>query len=560
MGVDFSMPEKKGKTLKKPPKATSASCLTRDPVNRVLRDCRRKHDLNPLWTLGEPRSLVPSLSNSALFLLSRFAEGEDRNLLLLHASTDQIQCCWDMDVWKGDTFDAAIAGDWLGELLEMPDEIFQERLKNLLPDGFGLAFLRTARILNLRIDEVLPESPVYYATPDLYFEFHPLEDTDEVTWKNLIRFLDRCYETDPEWIQQLIMAVTMEFPTALEEESFRLRNGRIRDDGFWDLYSAREIYAPVDPARISLDPVEGSVQPPPVSGVAVLSEPGEGDLLAQALGELGPEGHDAVLENLSLLCNRMMAADEVDPADAGALEELLERARAGVNLGLAYFVHHRKRTAAEVLHSLHVSRLFQCGYSLSKQCSLLAHTLMRTGIVSLSPGTYTLLEEGWMQFFEGLLLRHPRLCRGMLQGLVESKTEFFSTLEQLQLATDLLEEMSLFKGICFGLLGIPGTVLTDEGAAGTSRRTPGAMTFGDMFRTAAVALVCVGDSSRVPLPSDISLPAGSPEFQARAKDALMKELTRETPLATARAERIALTHLSPLTRTDFRDFLILSDS
>ncbi len=514
-------------------------------IQRAVGACLTTRRLDAIWSLGDPAAVVPALPPSAIHHLARIADHEDRQLLLLHAAVEQVQCCWDMDTWRRDRFEPAGADEWISGLLELPDEAWVAKVPGLLPDGFGLYLLSRAVIINLKLEPERHEASEWYTTPDGYFELAPLQETPEEAWNNLLRFVDRWYEHDATGIQQLLLATTMELPCALEEESYRLRNGRIRDEGFWDVHEAREIYAPVDPSRVSLESGGVPLEPPAVR--SYLPVPGvgpAGDPLSWALAELAPEEQDAALGNLALLCNRMTAADEVDIADEEALADVLARARAGVNLGLAYFARHRSRSPGEVLRRLHVSRLFQCGYHLQRQGAVLAATLMRTGVVSLSPGTATLLEGPWSAFLAALLAPHPRLDWAP-DG--QHRPVSPSTLEELALITELVEEMSVFKGICFEVLGMPADLLTEEGAARTSRRTPGAITFGDLLRTAAVALVVKGKASAVPL----TAPAArafleDPDGPGLARQALAACLAPVVALTPQRIARIVDTHLALL--------------
>ena len=293
-------------------------------------------NLDALWALGDPSRVVPELPPSAVYHLSRVADHEDRRLLVLHAAVEQLQCCWDMDTWRGDGFDPAGADEWIARMLELPDEAWNEKIHGLLPDGFGLHLLSRMTIFNLKLEPERPENSAWYTTPDEYFELQPLPDTPEEAWNNLLRFIDRWYEFDATGIQRLLLATTMELPCALEEESYRLRNGRIRDEGFWDAHTAREIYTPVDPARVSLEKAGTPLERPAVACyLPVAASRREGDLLSEGLARLIVEEQDAVRGNLALLCNRMTAADGVDVADEAGLADVLERDRAGVNLGLA---------------------------------------------------------------------------------------------------------------------------------------------------------------------------------------------------------------------------------
>jgi len=513
-------------------------------IQQVVATCLKAHDLNALWDLGNPQDVVPALPAAAVVHLSRVAEHEDRKLLVLHAALEQIQCCWDMDTWRRDRFDPAGADEWIARLLELPDEAWIEKSRGLLPDGFGLLLLSRVVIYNLKMEAEHPEDSAYYTTPDEYFELQPLEGTPEDAWNNIVRFIDRWYETDATGMQQLLLATIMEFPTALEEDSYRLRNGRIRDEGFWDSHTAQEIYTPVDPARISFERPSHLEPPVVVSFLPATPVQEVRDVFAMALSALGEEEQDAVRGNFALLCNRMTSADGVDITDEIGMSDVLERARAGVNLGLTYFVLHRNLPAQEILRSQHVSRLFQCGYFLQKQTSALAGTLIRTGIVSLSPGTSTLLEGHWSSFLSAQLERHPKLDPGFGDGLHPRSV---STLEQLALITELLEEMSVFKGLCFDVLGIPAEILTEKGAARTSRHTPGAITFGDLFRSAAVALVSRGKSSAVPLtaPAIKEFFADSENFEA-ARQQLTLALKGALALPARRIARIVDTHLEAL--------------
>ncbi len=511
---------------------------------QTAQQCLAKRNLDALWALGNPEEIVPALPASAFYHLVRIAEHEDRELLVLHASTEQVQCCWDMDSWKQDRFDPDGADEWMAALLELPDEKFLEKVHGLLPDGFGLYLLSRATIYNVKLNPDIPENDSFFTTPDEYFELQPLQDTPDESWRLLVRFIDRWYALDAEGIQKLLIAVPMELPTFLEEDAYSLRNGRIRDEGFWDTFTAREIYRPVDPARVRLDDRATLVDPPRVA--TVLPAPWreeETDLLGRAIHALEPLQADAVRANFALLCNRLLAADEVDVADDDAAANIVLRARNAVNLALEYFVTHRKLEAHEVLRRLHVSRLFQCGYFLVHQLAQLARELMKSGAVSLSPGTYTLLEGPWLAFFQALLAPHP-----LLDPALAGKTglQFPSSLAQVAQAAEWVEEMSLFKGICFEVLAIPAEVLTNEGAARTCRRNPGAITFGDLLRTAAASLALSGKSgvmslSRAAANRFLAVPGA----KEKARAALAGRIGAVLPLAPARIARIVDTHLQP---------------
>ena len=514
-------------------------------IQRAMGSCLSTRRLDAIWRLGDPAVVVPALPPSAVYHLSRIADHEDLQILLLHAAVEQVQCCWDMDTWRRDRFEPAGADAWIASMLELPDEAWLAKVPHLLLDGFGLYLLSRAAIFNLKQEPECPEDSVWYTTPDRYFELQPLQDTPEEAWNNLLRFIDRWYENDATAIQQLLLATLMELPTALEEESYRLRNGRIRDEGFWDAHEAREIYAPVDPSRISLESVGAPLEPPAViSYLPVSATAPAGDLLSLAMAGLSPGEQDAALGNLALLCNRMAAADELDIADELALADVLARARAGVNLGLAYFVQNRSRAPEEVLRRVHVSKLFQCGNHLQRQGATLAATLMRTGVVSLSPGTATLLEGPWSAFLAALLAPHPLLDwapRGHHRPVAPS------TLEEIALITELVEEMSVLKGVCFEVLGVPADLLTEEGALRTSRRTPGAITFGDLLRTAAVALVMKGRASTVPLTAPVARAfLADPAGPGRARQELVSRISAAVALTPQRIFRVVDTHLAPL--------------
>jgi len=527
-------------------------------LQRAVETSLSGRNLDALWALGDPSRVVPELPPSAVYHLSRVADHEDRRLLVLHAAVEQLQCCWDMDTWRDDLFNPAGADEWIARMLELPDEAWNEKIHGLLPDGLGLHLLSRVAIFNLKLEPESPEDSAWYTTPDGYFELHPLPDTPEDAWNNLLRLVDRWYEFDATGIQRLLLATTMELPTALEEESYRLRNGRIRDEGFWDAHTAREIYAPVDPARVSLEMPETHLERPSVACyLPVSASRREGDLLSEALARLSPEEQDAVRGNLALLCNRMTAADGVDIADEVGLADVLERARACVNLGMAYFVRHRGRAAEDVLRGLHVSRLFQCGYYLQRQGAVLGATLMRTGVVSLSPGTATLLEGPWSAFLAGLLAPHPHLDWAPEKSRRPAPP---STLDQLALITELLEEMSVFKGLCFEVLGLPASLLTEAGAARTSRHAPGAITFGDLLRSAGAALVVKGKASAVPLTAVVARAfLAAPENVPRARQALADLIAPRVALTPVRLARIVDTHLAPLAgATDPEAVLLLS--
>jgi len=120
--------------------------------------------------------------------------------------------------------------------------------------------------------------------------------------------------------------------------------------------------------------------------------------------------------------------------------------------------------------------------------------------------------------------------------------------------------MSVFKGLCFEVLGLPASLLTEAGAARTSRNAPGAITFGDLLRSAAVALVVKGKASAVPLAAAAARAfLADPENVPRARKALADLLAPRVALTPVRLARIVDTHLAPLAgATDPEAVLLLS--
>ncbi|MBL8947582.1 MAG: hypothetical protein JNK45_30705, partial [Myxococcales bacterium] len=241
---------------------------TRDPASQEAANSPSTTDADDLRVvLDDPLSLesrddvervVAGLPPAAFVRVARRLREEGRlELLLPHASADQLVSLIDLDAWQGDRIDVARARRWLmaiGEswaAADKPRGALVDVMYAMDPEFWTLALFAETRIITLDLEddasrqdalEVLAEFRVW-ETPDGFFIIGVPDDEDGLA---TLRVLARVYEDDLAQGRKLVLSVLAALPSEIEETLLRFRSGRLADLGFVEWRDAVALFRPLD--------------------------------------------------------------------------------------------------------------------------------------------------------------------------------------------------------------------------------------------------------------------------------------------------------------------------
>jgi hypothetical protein len=240
-------------------------------------------------------------------------------------------------------------------------------------------------------------------TPDQKFAVEFLvEGAEYQTVKGLI---DDLMAEDPFLATRLLSAIRWDLPSDLEETALRWRTGRLADLGHPPLDEALSWFA--RPPRKS-DP-SFPVGAPARSPGFLLAEAAHGTLLDRAVAALAADERQAVEGQVVAAANATLVADRVDPGDPERVRESLGTARVYLEFGLEKLAGADVETAAEVLATAPVKRIFQEGFGRLLELGWRAKRLLERAEESGRARLGSPLDE----FLEALASRRPRYFPGI---------------------------------------------------------------------------------------------------------------------------------------------------
>ena len=181
-------------------------------------------------------------------------------------------------------------------------------------------------------------------------------------------FLEVFYHVDSDGYRRLMDSLIMELGSELEETNYRLRNGRLADYGFPAFEEALEIYRFVNPNSPGIEKrspqVKGREEVSEGSSMYYLTFKNEGPFLSSVLSRIDdPHEQDRLRQEMTALCNKAIVAEAIDLSNIAGMERAVKKVYHTLNLGLQYLSKEEEIKALEILQSLPMQRLFQCGVS-----------------------------------------------------------------------------------------------------------------------------------------------------------------------------------------------------
>lgn len=327
-----------------------------------LAGLRGKQRLDRIFDAPDPGALVRALPADELYFTIQEVGLADAVELVQLASPAQFRTFIDLDAWRKDRLDPARALPWIraarsGVRHDDADEAaWRRKLAALDMELLELLLVGALRIHDLEEDpDPDLESDRFLRTTEGKFLVEFLvEGTEYLAIRGL---LDDLFAEDAFRAARLLTAIRWEFPSELEEEALRWREGRLHDLGYPPLQEALSWFARPAPGVRAMP--GGPARP---AGFFLELRP-RGSLLARAFDRLPVEERQALELELVAAANATMVADAVDPSDLEAVRRAVEASRALVELGLLELAGGPgEEQAAAVLGATPVKAVFQQGF------------------------------------------------------------------------------------------------------------------------------------------------------------------------------------------------------
>jgi hypothetical protein len=213
----------------------------------------------------------------------------------------------------------------------------------------------------------------------------------------------------------------------------------LADYGFPDFEEALEIYRFVDPDSLTagerFSQVAGREEVGKEGSIFYLTFRNEGPFFSSILSKIDDAyEQDRLKQEITALCNKAIVAEAIDLSNIAAMERVVKKVYHTLNLGLQYLSKEDERKSLEILQSVPVQRLFQCGVSTTLLLRRKAESILKGPWFSNDQGNLVFLDSPHFEKFEGILRRRPALYR-------DWNYENFRNPQDLKEADDFLESI-----------------------------------------------------------------------------------------------------------------------
>jgi hypothetical protein len=435
----FDLPREKKKghlTLLRQPRSITArefNALTLAERLDMVRAApsRQKYDL--ILEANEPEVLIRRLSVQELYLMIKELGPEDVPELFSMVNTDQFTTFIDLDCWQQDLFDAPAALRWMTLLMDAGEEKVLETADEI---DFELLVLLFKKLITITRGPEDVEDDEEMAELMHRSGGYEIECRDPEQAKVVFAFLDILFRRHHPLYMRLIAAVRWEHETALEEEVYRFRIGRLQDRGFPDPFEAQAIYAWMDPGefdprqhrKLPMESGEEGVEAPGF----VLSAARPRDLLAEVLA--AGIDHETAWE-LTFILNKVMVADRVDIGEAYQVHGSMEEVYRYLNIALEHLSDGDSATAAHLMEGVYLQTLFRLGFSLTLVLQRRAWKMRDSKIAPYLDGPFRAL-------IDALGRKKPQFYEGM-DAENRGGERSFANLHDIRLAEDWLDRLEV---------------------------------------------------------------------------------------------------------------------
>lgn len=479
-----------------------------------------------LDTRDDAPELVVALPVQSFVTVARKLRNEGRlELVLPHATAEQITGLLDLDAWHRDRLAIPRARAWLDRIVDAYAEADVERgrLAELIhdtdPEMWILANAAATAVAELdepdddeQRQQVLEDMAALrtWETPDGHYI---VGVPDNELGHQALRVLMAVYDDSIVEGRKLVSAIKWAVHAEVEEDLLRWRKGRLADLGFPEWDEAMRLFAPLARDAItgrSDDGSTASAHVPEQSSNLPPAQIGQSqDILRAVMRRLDDEEYDLRLREFLLLANELMAAQRFEPGDEVLQERAVGQAQATLNLACELLLAGEQHDDPEAyiaarIASVGLRKLFRFGYGPLAKLRKAALALHKGGQVSVNT-IGSLLDRPWGPSLATLAAWYPELA---VDGKAKSRP--LRNLRDLARATALIGEAGALAQLTFDA----GGFAIDPVWIGRVDE-PERLSLGDLVRT---ALIC----ERMPGTGEMMRPLG-PDDLRWAHDALLDD-------------------------------------
>jgi hypothetical protein len=451
---------------------------------------QRTRRTEALFDADDPEAAIRALPPDEFFYVIHelgFPEAMD---ILVHGTAEQIQTVLDFTLWENDRVSLEKADDWLGALVEAPPEALGKWAEGMDVELLALLIRLRARIYDLSLEEE-PDEPegVLWSSPDRLFVLEFLGEPERARVTQ--HLVDSLYRYSPVLMRRLLIGMRSEFDAELEETAYRWRSGRMEDLGFVDFYEALEVYRELDPASVRIDGKPApSLRPRgetadetysrlPMAMVERMA--GKTPFARAVAGLTSRETASEIHFALVALCNRALSADRITPSDDEAIQSVLERVSANLDLAVEFLARGDAEQEVAAVRNVPLVKLHRLGVSLVGKLRRLALALVRGNPFAVLRPAVDIFEREDGEALASMTRLRPLFPR-MLETPAVPGERPFSTLADIATGTRAVERAAAAIELVTGL-GVRPHHISPEALG---RIDPAAIDTGVLARTVLV--------------------------------------------------------------------------
>ncbi len=370
--------------------------------------------------------VVQSLPQQSFVRVARRLQKEHRlELVLPHATADQLVSLLDLDAWDRDRMDIPRARRWLTAIgdayvaADRPRGALVDLIYAMDPEFWTLALWGGTQVVILDPEDDQARDLAFHQlgelrpweTPDGAFVVGVPDDEQGLS---VLRVLQRVYEDDLTEGRKLVLSIHAALPAEIEEQLSRFRSGRLADLGFvaWD--DAMRLFRPLDhKAAADLAPRDFHwLRGDELGGVLTAYRGNE--LLKRVMARLEGGEHGVRAREFLLLVNEVIAAQRLPPGDESVQERALDQTQATLGLGLEMLAQTRPGHPdpdgflAERVAAIGLRDVFRVGYGALDRLRRAAISLHRSSRISYA-SVGSLLDRPWGPAIAAFVRWYPEL-------------------------------------------------------------------------------------------------------------------------------------------------------
>ena len=379
----------------------------------IVLEARGKDRLHTLFLSEQSDQLVRLLPELEVFLLVKEIGERDSLELIALTTPEQFQYLLDLDLWKRDQLDPEKILHWVEILLETGEKKVTQFIHSATPEFITLLLKKFLHVATLEGEELEMRDNIPLFTLDQYYF---IDFKGKKTREVFEPFIKIFYRTDEEGYRRLMESLICELESELEETGYRLRNGRLNDYGFPDFEESLEIYRFVNPDSLiageKSSPIRSQGEIEKGRPTFYLTFQSEGSFFSSILSHIeDPQEQDRLEQEIAALSNKSIVVEAIDLSNVAAMERAVKKVYHYLNLGLQYLCKGEKIKAIEILRSLPIQKLFQCGVSTTLLLKRKAESLLKKDWFEGNQENLAFLDPPHREKFEGVLKKRPSLNR-----------------------------------------------------------------------------------------------------------------------------------------------------